>query len=152
MTIRDSILRSLFLTLTSYGFYFLVLELAHLVVTESSDRGSRRLTLLAYAAVGLLGCLIGCRMYRSLRFLVASIVACSTLCVIGMYSLGYTSLAILVPLCLALNATKGVLFAYSEDPKETNAARRHRSEYAMSFVYCAEIAVVGAGVLISPLK
>lgn len=152
MTIRDSILRSLLLTLTSYGFYYLVLELAHLVVIESNDRGSWRLTLLAYAAAALLGCLIGCRMYRSLRVLVASVVACCALCLIGLYSQGYMLLASLVPPCLALNATKGVLFVFSLDSPETNFARQHRYEYAMSFVYCAEIAVVGAGVLISPLK
>lgn len=152
MTIRDSALRSLLVTLPSYGFYFLVLELGHRVVIESSNRGSWRWVLLVYAAAGLLGCLIGCRMYRSLRVLVGSVAACSVPCLTGMYSQGYTLLAILVPLCLALNATKGVLFVSYLDSPETNSARRRRQEYAMSFVVCAEMAVVVAGVFLSPVK
>ena len=152
MTTRDSILRSSLLTLTSYGFYLLVLELAHLVVMESSIRGPRRITLVICAAAGFLGCLIGCRMYRALRLMAACVVASSALCLTGMYSQGHRLLAIVVPLCLALNAAKGMFFVSSLDSPEPDSARRHQSEYALAIVYCAEIAVVGAGVLLSPVR
>jgi len=143
MTARNSLLISLFLAFTAFGYYYLVIELGLFFFSTSSSHSSWRLTLLYCCCAAIIGGLFGCRTYRSLPIFAAIISVCSGLLLLGLFWQGCTLFAVPVTLCLALGASKSQAFLLSE--KMTDHASRRRYEIVMTVIVIAELAVLIMG-------